>query len=431
MTTDAVALRRVARSYYPWLVWGLAAAYFFADYFARVSPGVMIPDLMEGFSVSALGLGSLTAFFYYPYVAMQIPVGLLVDRFGVRLLLTIMALLVGVGCLVFANAETLYMGKLGRFLMGFGAAFAFVSALKLASTWFPFHRFGLLAGLTQALGMLGAAVGAAPVGYFVHQFGWRHTMASMAVIFFVLAALILSLVRNRPSNLPNTVQAMPVETQSIWCSLGQVLRNPQSWWNGLYVGLLFAPTAAFAELWGAVYLEHVQGLSPLWSAFANGLIFIGWGIGGPLMGWFSDHLGRRRPVMFFSAVMGLLLMSAILYLPDLTPFSLFLLLLLFGMSNAGVAIAYAVAAEINPRSVVGTSMSYANMMSVIIGASLQPLIGFLIDLTQGSNLHIPLALHAPSDFKQAMLLLPLSLLLAVVCTFFIRETYCQPLERRV
>jgi len=142
-----------------WLIWGLAAGFFFIEYIARVAPSVMVPDLMSAFSVDATHLGTLSAFMLFAYVAMQIPVGTLVDRFGPHKLLTAMALLCGLACILFSNTHQIIFAELARLLTGISAAFAFVGALKLASTWFPSSRFGLLAGATQALGMLGAFVG--------------------------------------------------------------------------------------------------------------------------------------------------------------------------------------------------------------------------------------------------------------------------------
>lgn len=173
------------KRYFPWLIWALGAAFFFSEYFARVAPSVMVPELMQSFHVKALSLGALSAFFYYAYVAMQIPVGALVDRYGSHRLLTVAAALCGISCLLFSMAQTLLIAELGRLLMGFSAAFAFVGALKLATVWFPASRFGLLSGLTQALGMAGAAVGEGPISVSVAAIGWRPTMLSMGIFFVV------------------------------------------------------------------------------------------------------------------------------------------------------------------------------------------------------------------------------------------------------
>jgi len=412
--------------YYAWVVWGLAAAFFFCDYFARVSPSVMVPDLMRAFSVTALGLGNLSAFFYYPYVAMQLPVGLLVDRISVRWLLMAMALLTGFACYIFGAATVIQVAELGRFLLGFGAAFAFVGALKLASMWFSPSRLGLLAGLTQALGMLGANVGEWPVAHAVTSWGWRHTMFVMAAIFAVLAVLIALFVRDHPPGIDLSLHKQ--RSHKIWRSLKCVLSNPQSWWNGLYVGLVFAPTAAYAELWGVMHLEHVHHLSHNAAAAANGMIFLGWAIGGPIAGWISDKIRRRRPVMIYSAVLSCIFMSLVLFVPGLSKPTIFVLLFCYGLSNTGVGVSYALAAEINPRWVSGTSMAFANMASVIVGAFFQPIIGWLIDLHAKHKIVAGLPVYSPSDFNVAMFILPLSLVLAIVFAFTVRETYCEVME---
>ncbi|MCK4609099.1 MAG: MFS transporter, partial [Gammaproteobacteria bacterium] len=195
MVTKVIPLELNYRALFIWL---LAAGFFFAEYFARVAPSVMVADLMRDLHVSALSLGSLSAFFYYAYVAMQIPVGTLVDRFGPHRLLTVTAALCGISCILFAHVDSLAAAKAYRFLMGFSAAFAFVGALKLASVWFPASRFGFISGATQALGMLGAAVGEGPVSVLVTHIGWRQSMILIGIILLILALLISIIVRDHP-----------------------------------------------------------------------------------------------------------------------------------------------------------------------------------------------------------------------------------------
>ena len=170
-----------------WFVWGLAATFYFSDYLARVSPGVMHRELQADFGINEVGFTTLTAFFYIPYIIMQIPVGLTVDRIKIRYLLTSMSLITAVGCCVFAMSHGLYMASFARVLIGFSAAFAFISALRLATSWFPPEKLGLLAGLTQALGMLGASAGQAPLSFLVTAVGWRESMVIVSGIFIILA----------------------------------------------------------------------------------------------------------------------------------------------------------------------------------------------------------------------------------------------------
>lgn len=408
---------------YAWLIWILAAGFFFAEYVVRVAPSIMAPNLMRAFQVNAAQLGLLSAFFYYAYVAMQIPAGTLIDKFGPRKLLTVLAVLCGVSVLIFASSHSLQLAELNRFIMGFCAAFAFIGALKLASVWFPPSRFGLLAGTTQAIGMLGAAVGEGAVSVLVEHTGWRESMYLMGFILIALGILIGFIVRDKPKFISASSKKVQHKKYSLLEGLFIVLKNPQTWINGVFVGFLYAPTAAFAELWGVSYLHRVYNFRPEVAAGAVSMIFIGWLISSPIAGWISDRIGRRKPIMLVSVIASLICMASILYLPSLSKTALFCLLFLYGLSNVGVATSYAIACECNPRPIAGTSMSFANMASVIIGALFQPIIGWILDLQWSHKFVEGARYYSAHDFRMAMLLLPLCFVISLIAWYFLQETF--------
>ncbi len=189
---------------------------------------------------------------------------------------------------------------------------------------------------------------------------------------------------------------------------------------------MYAPTAAFAELWGPSYLHTVYHIPLTVAADAVSLIFIGWAIGGPIAGWISDRIQRRKPIMWVSSVLSLLLMAIILYFPNLSEITLFVLLFLYGIANVAVAITYVVAAEINPKAVAGTAMGFTNMASVIIGASFQPIIGKLLDLQWNGATHLGAPAYTPLNYKTAMMCIPICTLLAIVMCAFIKESFQKP-----
>jgi len=414
--------------FYPWLIWGLGAAFFFSEYLGRVAPSVVVPELSLEFQVNALSLGALSSIFLWPYIFMQMPVGMLVDRYGPHKLLTVTAALCGIGCFAFAMADGLFLAQVGRFLMGFSAAFAFVGALKLATMWFCPTRFGLLAGMTQALGMLGAAIGQGPLAAMVEGLGWRKSMWLIGGILLIIATLIGLVVRDKHAIHEPNVQDPSEELGShisFWDAFSRVLKNPQSWWNGLYVGLIYAPTGAFAEFWGTTYVQHNNGLSKVVAAQAISCIFLGWTIGGPLAGMLSDRIKRRKPVMYVSAIFSLLTMTAALYIPNLSVPVLFLLMFLYGIANTGVGVSYALAGEINDRKVAGTSLAFANMASIIIAAAFQPLIGLFLDMQWDGKLEHGIHAYSIEAYRYAMVALPMCLALGIFATFFVKETYCK------
>lgn len=419
---------RQFKSFYPWVVWGLGAAFFFAEYLGRVAPSVVATDLMKAFHVGALSIGTLSGMFLLPYIAMQMPVGMLVDRYGPHKILTVTAGLCALGCFLFASAKGLFVADLGRFLMGFGASFAFVGALKLATLWFSPTRIGLLAGLTQALGMFGAAIGEGPLANLYQSLGWRTTIVMIGFILLLIAVLIALVVRDHPDRVKVPQHSHTSTHMALLASLLVVVKNPQSWLNGLYVGLIYAPTGAFAEMWGVTYVNRVNGIDKMDAADAISCIFLGWAVGGPLAGMLSDRIRRRKPVMYASAIFSLLFITAALYMPNLSTTMLFLLMFLYGVANTGVGVSYALSGEINPLNVAGTSIAFANMASIIIAAAFQPLIGWFLDLQWTGELLSGTPFYTPEMFQKSMIVLPICLALGIIVTFFVKETHCQIIE---
>jgi MFS family permease len=404
-----------------WIVWGLAAAYYFSDYMARVAPGVMHKSLQSAFGMSEAGFGLLTYSFYIPYIVMQIPVGLLVDRWSVRKLLTVMSILTAIGCVIFGMANGLWMACVGRMLIGFSAAFAFISALRLATAWFPPAMLGLLAGLTQALGMLGAAAGEAPISFLVNQVGWRACMYWVAGLFILLAIFLFRFIQDHDSMI---ILKREKNQVSMLQSLVTVLKHPHLWLNALYAGCLFGPTAVIGESYGPAFLQFGWGLSAHQAASAIGFIFVGWGFGGPLLGALSDHLRHRKPLMIFSALCTFTLTFVMIYLKIPGVWTLYATFFLFGLTNSGVGLAYAVSTELAPLEVIGTAIAFTNMASIFVGASLQPLVGHYIDKIAGAR-SFDVSSLTLSDFQGPLALLIICSGMALVLSLIVKESNCK------
>lgn len=402
----------------PWLLWLLGALLFFSEYFVRTSSSVMVGDLMHEFAVDAIGIGTLSAFFYYPYTLMQIPVGLIVDRFPTGKILTFMALMFAVGCLLFANTNQLMYAEAARAIMGCSAAFAFVGTLKLVTESFDAKVLGFLAGSTQAIGMLGAATGEGPVAVFVQSVGWRIAMRYMAAFISCIAILLLVFAWNSGA-------CSKIKHQVVKGIKQAVFDNKQALLNALFAGLIYAPTLAFGELWGVKYLETVHKLSYSNAAAALSWIFIGWGFGGPLQGLISDKIGRRKPLLCSSAISSLILMLIILQVPmayNTLIFSMFC----YGIANSGLVVSYAISGEINPDKQTGTTIAFTNMASVLLGTCCQPLVGWaLVYYWSGLKDGAGSPIYDANAYQHAMLFLPMLLVLAVIVSFLIKETNCK------
>lgn len=413
---------------YGWLVCGLGALFYCYEYFLRISPSVMTQDLMRVYHIDATLLGNLAAFYYYAYTPMQLPVGLLMDRFGPRRLLVIASLLCAVGTYLFAESGHLFVAQMGRFLVGFGSAFAFVGVLKLATIWLPPNRFGMIAGLTTALGMMGATGGDVALAILVDHIGWHNTIllsASMGLVLALVILLILpeddgsAFVPGKPSS-----RRMTASFQQLLTGLGCLLRNPQMWCIGLIGCLLYLPTSAFAELWGIPYLEGVFGLSKTKAAGAVSMIFLGWAVGGPLVGFMSDQFGRRKIPLIAGSLLATVVVLLIMYAP-INTVELFLLLFSIGVVTSVENLCFAIGREINSDHLAGTALALTNMLVMLGGIVFQPLIGLFLDMSWSGEMANGVRVYSSENYHFAMMVLPIGLITAAFLTLFVKETYAK------
>ncbi len=414
-----------------WLMCGLGALFYAYEYLLRISPSVMEPSLRNHFNLSATGFGLLSAVYYYAYVPMQLPVGVLMDRFGPRRLLTIACLICVIGALMFADTNKFAVAGIGRFLVGIGSAFAFVGVLKLATIWLPEDKLGMVAGLTAALGTIGAMFGDNVLGGMVVRSGWQLTINYTAFFGVVLTLILWFCIHDhkRDDKSGGTINSF----KKNMLDLGIILREKQIWINGMYGCLVYLPTTVFAELWGIPYFRNAHGLSQLDAGFANSLLFFGFMIGAPLMGLISDKIKRRKLPMQVGAMGAAVVMMLILYVPGLERSALYTLVFLLGLFYSAQAIVFAVGRELSPIEAAGTAIAITNMIVMIGAMFLQPLVGRLLDWSLST--HGSLAaldhqtvdkmeqLYAAVDYQLALSIIPAGIVIAAILICFIRETH--------
>jgi MFS family permease len=415
--------------FYPWVVWGLGSLFFFLMYIGRVSIDAYLDSLQQFFNVGADRVSYLQLGFMVAYVSIQIPVGALVDRFGPQRLLLLTVTLSMLSLILFAFSGVFWLAILSRIILGFSGAFAFICALKLATMWFPSSRLGLLSALTQVMGMLGAAVGVKGSDYLEILYGWQSTNLIIASSLFVLAIMIALIVREQPSS--TDAKSQITSFKEISAGLRLVLKNPQSWFNASYAGLIYLPSIVLGELWGTMYFVNTRGLDRGDASTALSLMFIGWAIGGVTMGWLSDKIKRRKPLLYFSSISSLFVILILMYGPQTMSFTVIkLLIVVFGFLNAGLVNSYAISGEMNPRSIAGLSIAFCNMVSVLFGAIIQVIVGYMLEMKWDGKILNGKPIYQADDFQQAMIWLPLSLFIAFIMAYFIKETHCKSWEER-
>lgn len=414
-----------------WLICGLGAVYYSYEYFLRISPSVMEHALRDHFNLSATGFGLLSAFYYYAYVPLQLPVGVLLDRYGPRLLITMACFICVIGTFIFAGTTVFWVAATGRFLVGFGSAFAFVGVLKLATIWLPEDKLAMVSGMAAALGTIGAMIGDNLLGSLVMKIGWRETVNLTAYVGIGLTFLLWFGIRDRKSHQQKSGTVDTFRKSMI--DLGIIARNKQIWINGMFGCLVYLPTTVFAELWGIPYLKHAHNLTQGSADFANSLLFLGFTIGAPLMGYISDRLKRRKAPMLFGATGAGIIMMIVLYMPGLTVTHINVLMFTLGLLYSAQCIVFAVGRELSPKEAAGTAMAITNMIVMLGAMFLQPLVGRLLDLSLSTHLAtVPLQdipvdkiqqMYTADDYQFALSIIPIGIIIAAILTFFLKETY--------
>jgi MFS family permease len=407
----------------PWIVWGLGCLFYFYEFLLQVSPSVMGQTLMSDFSVTAHSLGFMAGVYFYSYAIMQIPGGIMMDRFGPHKLLTIATVVCALSSIAFGLTESFAMATFARFSIGFGSAFAAVGAMKLAANWFPPQRFALLTGIMVTIGMLGAIGGESPLALMINKIGWRHSMILLGIAGLFLALLILIVAKDSP--MPAKKQKSKSK-ESVFQGLKNVINNRQLWLVAVYGGLMYMPTPVFCGLWGVPFLMHKYNYDHVQASALVSLIFVGWVIASPLWGAFSDRIRRRLVPMYIGTTGSLITFSAILYLPLPNVIHLEILLVLFGIFSSGFLTAFSIAKEISCKSYVATSLSFMNMMNMVGVALAQPFIGRVLDLLWSGTIKNNVRIYSIKDYSISISVLTVGIAIAAIILPFIKDTYCKP-----
>jgi len=393
------------------VAWLLTAVYYFYQYALRSAPAVMMPELSEAFGLSALGVASLVGLFYYGYSPFSLVAGAAMDRLGPRRLVPFAAAAVGVGSLLFATGSR-EAASLGRFLQGAGGVFALVGAIYIASRSFPASKAATLIGATQMFGMAGGSAGQFAVGPLIGSgVSWQAFWIAMGVLGLAIGAVLFVL-------LPK--QAAPPRAEgwlgSAASAFGAVFRNPQSLLCGVIAGLLFIPTTIFDMTWGVRYLQDARGFDYATAVLRSATVPVGWIIGCPLLGWVSDRLGRRKPVILGGGGVLLACLAWVLY-GRADVFPPYLIGLTAGVASGAAMLPYTVIKEANDPRFAGTATGVVNFLNFTFSALLAPVFGwYLQHLSAGAT---PMA---PEAYQTAFTPLLAGVVLAMALTFLLRET---------
>ncbi|WP_198209166.1 MULTISPECIES: MFS transporter [Snodgrassella] len=392
------------------IAWFICAIFYFVQYALRSAPSIMQAEIIDTLHISKVEMAGIIGLYFYSYAFFALVSGVMLDRIGPRFTASLGIILVAIGCVLFCSG-TVITAQFGRFLQGAGSGLAFTSAVFLATRGFPKKWLATAVGMTQCFGMLGGFMGQAVVSPIIKnqvltwQMFWIVAAGILVVVFF---GSVLSTPRTREGKID-------------WSGLSHpyivVLKNPQSYICAFIGAMMFLPTNVGNIAWGNQFLQ--DGLIAKDDiALRLAMVPLGWVIGCPILGYLSDVIGRRKPVVMGSLIAMGITGGFIVYLPDVMP--PFVMGLLFGIASGAAMIPYTMIKEVNPDEVKGTATGVINFFVFVISAIMTNMFNILIDHLTKAEGQLNLKVFQTADYVFVG-----GLILAFIMTMFVRETGSQ------
>ena len=409
-------------------IFGVGILYYCFAYLLRVYPSVMEPQLLAHFNLTAGSFGTLTSFYYFAYAPMQLPVGVTVDKVGPRRALMIAGAIALTGVWLFANCDTVALAYLGRFMVGFGAAFAYVTALKLATMWLPKRLFATATGMLTGGGMLAAIFTYNYLTESVQLHGLHHALFFPLMIGANILTLIVLIVRDKPKHKTvstdtqsNDDESNAVSFRQLGHFLLQIIKCPQMWLIGVVGALLYLPSSVFLDVWAAPFFEHVYKLTPAQAAHGVSLVLFGWIASSFLTGMLSDWIGRRKPILIVAAFGAMAVASVIIFDTHLSTVWLYALLFVLGICCGPHPLCFTLGKENQPQHISGTAIAFTNFVVMMGGFIFQPSVGYCLDFLWSGGLQQGIRIYTTHHYVIALSIMPIGLLLAGLLALKIRE----------
>lgn len=390
------------------IIWLVGVSFLLFQFFLQLSSGIIIGAIMHEQSLSALTAGLLSSSFYYVYTSLQIPVGLLFDRYNTRSLLSINAFFCALGCFLFATSHSLFTLFCGRLIIGAGSAFAFVGLTRVLQQNFPLRQYAFIIGLSETLGFTITVIAMISMGSLINQISWRYFIGFSGVIGLFIASLCYLFI---PSNKPQNENHQHYKEQFILMA-----KNKLVWFNGLFVGLEFSAITVFGAMWAVPFIQLKLGCSIKIASILTSMILLGAGLSCPLYGWLSIRFTRRKPLIHISCLSTAFLLAVLIYLPIHSILATGILFFIIGLCCGAYMLAYTIANELAPPEALSACTGFTNTLAMIAAPIMQPLIGYLLDYF---NQHS--GAYTLSDYHYALFMVPLVVVLASVFSAFLPE----------
>lgn len=364
-------------------MWLIPLSFFAYQFVLRLWPGLMMQQIMEQFSIDASDFGLLAAFYYYGYAGMQIPVAILLDRFGARYMIFAFALLCGLSTLVFTYTNNFYFAVLSRFLIGSGSAAGFLGVSKVVSEWFAKEQYSKMLGFSLTFGLMGAIYGGNPVSVLVATYDWQNValiLSTVAVGIGVLSYCVLRSPDAKKKNMSGDTKEINNQGMSFAALFSsRAFSSPTIWFLAFANFLMVGSLEGFADVWGVPYLVTAYNLPKEDAAVLVSFIFVGMLVGGPLLGSLNKKIESYTLLMLCGLGMALAFLW-LLTRSDYNKLEFSCLFFYLGIVCCYQLVVFIAGAKLVPSKDLGVTIAFLNCINMLGGSFFHTVIGKVMDL---------------------------------------------------
>lgn len=412
-----------------WVMWGALAFGYLLMSFTRVSTAVLAESLTLAFDITATELGLLHSSFFYLYAAMQLPAGLLVDRYGPRRVAGTGTFVMGFGAVAFAMSESFLVSFLARALVGFGGSVIFLAILRFAVAWFRADEYATVTGVTIGVSALGGIIATTPLAVAASAIGWRSSMLGIGAFCVVSALIIFLSVRDRPVDAADdespelTTDGGPTSLRD---DLRSVLGGSDVWALGILNFLILGVNFTIIGLWGVPYLVHLYDLSVARASLYVLAGNVGLLIGSPLFGWVADRTAAHTALVLVSTLVFCVVFGTLSLLgtPPLAFVGVLFFMAMF--VNGGVSLAFTVGRQRHPDEVSGTVSGTINSIGYFGAAVVPAVMGVVLDAFWTGETVDGTPVYSFTGYRVAFGIATVAGFAALACALWIRRTRLTP-----
>lgn len=358
----------------PFFLWALTTSFFAFQFILRMSAGILRENIMQKFNLDTIAFGSVAGYYYLGYSSMQIPVGIMLDRFNFKYVTASAILIAVVGTLTFVFSSNVESVMFGRFLIGVGSAAGILSVAKIIQVYFPPRLHSIMMGFTFSLGLTGAVFGGLPMKVIFNEVGYNTSFISLAIVASMIALMILFVSDKNVKKNDHIEAAKNLSFQEIL----KLLLNPTILFIGVCGGFMVGSLEGFADVWAMPFFNQIYGFSENQSIFLATTVFTGMIFGGPLLGYFEKLFGSVSLMIFVTSIVTSIIFCALFYFGSISYVISLTLMFIMGILCCYQVLVFTMVGDMVGKSETAIAVSIINCINMSFGQLFHKAISYIM-----------------------------------------------------